>query len=169
MVPGLGRVAVLWNPTNPWHPTAVKDLEAASRQLGIDLSLLGVGDASDIEAAFAGVGRIRAGAVLVLSDPLTFAQRSQVAELAAKHRLPMMSGLIQYTEAGGLLSYWPDSVAMFHRAASYVHRILSGSQPGDLPIEQPTKFVLAINLKTAQRLGLTVPASLRLRADRLID
>jgi putative ABC transport system substrate-binding protein len=123
----------------------------------------------EFDAAFAAMARERAGAILSLSDPMTFAHRARLAELALKHRLPTMNGLTEYTEAGGLASYWPNSVEMFRRAATYVHRILSGARPGDLPIEQPTKFELVINLKTARTLGLKIPAAVLARADRVIE
>lgn len=169
MVPGLARVAVLWNPANPWHATGVKHVEAAARGLGVRLQVLGVREPDEFDAAFAAMARERAGAVLGLPDPLTFLHRARLADLAAKHRLPSMNGLSEYTEAGGLASYWPNSAEMFRRAATYVHRILTGTRPGDLPIEQPTKFELVVNLKTAKALGLAIPSSLRLRADRLIE
>jgi len=169
MVPGLSRVAVLWNPTNPWHASGVKRLEVAARVLRVRLQIVGVRKPDELDAAFVAMARERADAILSLPDGLTFAHRVRLAALAAKHRLPTMNGLIEYTEAGGLASYWPNSTEMFRRAAGYVHRILSGSRPGDLPIEQPTKFEFVINLKTARALGLTIPSSLRLRADRVID
>lgn len=169
MVPRLERVAVLWNPANPWHATGVKYVEVAARALGVRLQIRGVREPDEFDAAFAAMARERAGAVLSLPDPLTFLHRARLADLAARHRLPSMNGLSEYTEAGGLVSYWPNSAEMFRRAASYVHRILTGTRPGDLPIEQPTKFELVINLKTAKMLGLRMPSSLLQRADRLIE
>jgi putative ABC transport system substrate-binding protein len=169
MVPGLTRVAVLWNPTNPWHAPAVKRVEAAARALGLRLQVVGVRGSDEFDAAFAAMAKERAGAVLGLPDPLTFLHRTRLADLAAKHRLPTMNGLMEYTEAGGLASYWPNSAEMFRRAAFYVHRILSGAQAGDLAIEQPTTFELVVNLKTAKALGLRIPSSLLLRADRVIE
>jgi putative ABC transport system substrate-binding protein len=159
MVPGLTRVTVLWNPANPWH----------ARALGVQLQVVGVRGPDEFDAAFAMMARQRTGAILGLPDPLTFIHRARLADLGTKHHLPTMNGLSEYTEAGGLVSYWPNSGEMFRRAANYVHRVLSGTPPGDLPIEQPTKFELVVNLKTAKALGLTISSSLRLRADRLIE
>ena len=169
MVRGLARVAVLWNPGNPWHAPAVKRGEVAARALGLRLQVLAVRGPDEYDAAFAAMARERAGAVLGLSDPITFLHRARLADLAVKHRLPLMYGVIEYTEAGALASYWPNSADMFRRAASYVHRILTGIRPGDLPIEQPLKFELVVNLRTAKALGLTISPSLLLRVDRLIE
>jgi putative ABC transport system substrate-binding protein len=169
MLPGLTRVAVLSNPTNPWHAAGIKRVEVAARALRVTLQIVEVREPEDFEPAFAAIARNRAGAVLGLPDPLTFIHRGRLAGLAAKHRLPTMNGLVEYTESGGLASYWPRSTEMFRRAALYVHRILSGAQPGDLPIEQPMKFELVVNIKTAKALGLTIPSSLLLRADRVIE
>jgi putative ABC transport system substrate-binding protein len=169
MVPGLSRIAVVWNPTNPWHPTGVKRLETAARALGVRLQTVGVRTPDEIDPAFAAMVRQRADGILNLSDPLTYVHRARLADLAAKHRLPMMNGLIEYTEAGGLASYWPNSAEMLRRAAGSVHRILSGSRPSDLAIEQPTRFEFVINLRTAKALGLTIGQSVLLRADRVIE
>ena len=169
MVPGLSRVGVLWNPTNPWHAAGVKRVEIASQALGLRLQVVGVRGPDEFDAAFAAMARERAGAILGLPDPMTFAHRARLADLAAKHRLPTMNGVTAYTEAGGLASYWPDGAEMFRRAAGYVHKILSGARPGDLPIEQPTKFELVINLKTAKRLGLRIPPPVLARADRVLE
>ena len=111
----------------------------------------------------------RAQAVLVLADPMTYAHRRRLADLATKHRLPMMGGLREYAEAGSLMSYWADRTDLYRRVAYYVDRILKGASPGDLPIELPTKFEFLINLKTAKTLGITVPQSVLLRADRVIE
>ncbi|TMH62715.1 MAG: hypothetical protein E6H48_20710 [Betaproteobacteria bacterium] len=111
----------------------------------------------------------RAQALLVLADPMTFFHRRELAGLAIKHRLPMMGSLREFAEAGSLMSYWADTADLSRRAASYVDRILKGAKPGDLPIEQPTKFELVTNLKTAKTLGITIPQSVLLRADRIIE
>jgi putative ABC transport system substrate-binding protein len=169
MVPGLARVAVLWNPANPWHATAVKRIAPAARALGLRVQLVAVREAADLAPAFAAMSAERAGGVLSLADPLTFTHRARVAELALVHRLPTMNGLSEYVDAGGLASYWPNSVELFRRAADYVHRILGGARPSDLPIEQPTKFELVVNMKTAKALGLAIPRSFVLRADRLVE
>ena len=169
MVPGLERVAVLWNPANPWHAAAVKRVETSARALRLRLQVLAVRGPDEFDAAFAAMAKERAGGFLGLADPITFLHRARLADLATKHRLPSMNGLVEYAEAGGLASYWPNSAEMFRRAASYVHKILSGARPGDLPIEQPLKFDLVVNLETAKALRLTIPSSLLLRVDRLIE
>jgi putative ABC transport system substrate-binding protein len=169
IVPGLGRVAVLWNPDNPWHAIAVRRVESAAQRLHIGIRAFGVRSAREFDAAFAAMAQDRAGAALCLPDPMTFAQRARLAKLALEHRLPTMNGLAEYAEAGGLASYWPNTAEMLRRAASYVGRILAGARAGDLPVEQPTTFELVVNLKTAKALGISIPASVAARADRLIE
>jgi putative ABC transport system substrate-binding protein len=168
-VPHASRIGVLWNPDNPWHPLAVKGLRGQEQSLGVQLRVVGVRGPGEFDEAFRAVTTNRAQALLVFADPMTFAHRKRLAELAIKHRLPAMGSLREYAEAGNLMSYWADRGALFRRAASYVDRILKGAKPGDLPIEQPTKFELVINLKTAKALGLTIPPSLLLRADQVIE
>ncbi|MFI5373835.1 MAG: ABC transporter substrate-binding protein [Candidatus Rokuibacteriota bacterium] len=168
-VPRVVRIAVLWNPTNPWHPLALKGAEAAARPLVVQLQVLEVRRPEDLDKAFAAMTRDRAGAVLVLSDPMTFFYRRRLAELAAKRRLPAMYGVRGHVDAGGLMSYWAHQEELYQRVGSYVDRILKGAKPGDLPIEQPTKFELVINVKTAKALGLTIPPSLLQRADQVIE
>ena len=168
-VPRVARIAVLWNPTNPWHPLALKGAEAAARSLAVQLQAPEVRRPEDLDNAFAVMTRDRAGAVLVLSDPMTFFHRRRIAELAAKRRLPAMYGVRGHVDAGGLMSYWAHQAELYHRVASYVDRILKGTKPGDLPIEQPTKFELVINVRTAKALGLTIPPSLLQRADQVIE
>jgi putative ABC transport system substrate-binding protein len=125
--------------------------------------------AAELEGAFAAMARARAQAVLVLIGPIFFAERQRVAELAIKHRLPTMSTLKEVAEAGGLMSYGPNQEDLYRRGAIYVDKILKGAKPADLPVEQPTKFELVINLKTAKALGLTIPPSLLQRADQVIE
>ncbi len=168
-VPAVSRVGVLQNPVNPWHPIALKGIESRGRVLGVRLQAQDVRGPEDLDTAFLAMSRGQAGAVLVLADPMTFVHRAKIARLAAKYRLPGMYGLREYAEAGGLISYWPNTAASFRRAASYVDKILKGAKPADLPVEQPTKFELVINLKTAKALGLTIPPSLLLRADHVIE
>jgi putative tryptophan/tyrosine transport system substrate-binding protein len=168
-VPRASRIAVLWNPDNPWHPVAVKRLHARSTSLGLQLQVLEVRGPDTIDRAFSAMTAERAQAVLVLADPMLFVHRQRLADLALKHRLPMMGNVRAYAGAGSLLSYWADRADLSRRAASYVDRILKGAKPGDLPIELPTKFELVINLKTAKTLGITIPQSLLLRADRAIE
>ena len=169
-VPRAVRIAVLWNPSNPWHPIALKGAEAAARSLAVQLQLVAARDPDELNAAFAAMTRERAGAVLVLADPMTFYYRTRLADLAAKRRLPAMySGSRGYVEAGGLMHYWANQADLYRRVGSHVDRILKGAKPGDLPIEQPTKFELVINLKTAKALGLAISQSLLQRADQVIE
>ena len=168
-VPAASRIAILSNPTNPWHSRAVKGAEAAARSLAVHLQQLQVRGPEEFDHAFAAITKEGAGAVLILADPMTFFHRLRLAELAAKRRLPTMYGVRGYVEAGGLMSYWAHQADLYRRVASFVDRILKGAKPSDLPIEQPTRFELVINLKTARALGLTIPASLLRRADDVID
>lgn len=169
IAPGASRVAVLWNPANPWHANALRLVEAAGNGLGIGIRRVAVRGPSDFESAFATMARERISAILSLSDPVTFGRREELAALALQYRLPMMSGLTEYTEAGGLASYWPNTGEMFRSAAVYVHRILGGARPSDLPVEQPKTFEFVINMKTARALGVSIPAPVLHRADRLIE
>ena len=168
-VPRVKRIAVLWNPDNSWHPLAVKGAEAAARSLAVELQVLGARGPEEFDRAFEAMTRKGAGATLVLADPLSVFHRTRLADLAAKHRLPAMYGTRTYVEAGGLMSYWAHEADLYQRVANYVDRILKGARPADLPVEQPTKFDLIINLKTAKALGLTIPPSLLGRADELIQ
>ena len=168
-VPRAVRIAVLWNPSNPWHPLALKGAETAARSLAVQLHSVEVRGPAELDDAFATIVRERAEAVLVLADPMTFFHRIRLADLAAKRRLPTMYGVRGHTDVGGLMSYWAHQADLYRRAASYVDRILKGAKPGDLPIEQPTRFELVINLKTAKALGLTIPPALVLRADEIIQ
>jgi putative ABC transport system substrate-binding protein len=169
-VPRAVRIGVLWNPSNPWHPLALKGVEPGARSLGVQLQTLKVRDPEEFENAFAAMTRERAGAVLVLADPMMFFQRTRLADVVAKYRLPTMyGGTRAFVEAGGLMSYWANEADLYRRVGSYVDRILKGAKPGDLSIEQPTKFELVINLKTAKALGLTIPPSLLARADQVIE
>jgi putative tryptophan/tyrosine transport system substrate-binding protein len=158
------RIAVLWNPDNPWHPAAVKALHGESRSLSVQVQTVPVRRPEELDNAFEAMTRERAQAVLVLADPMTYFHRKRLAELAVKHRLPLMGGLREYTEAGGLMSYWADEGEQFRNVARYVDKILKGAKPADLPIEQPSKYELVINLKTAGALSLTMPQALLLRA-----
>ncbi len=167
-VPGASRVAVLSNPVNPAHVVVMKDLEDTARKLRVKLQVLEVRERQEIETAFAAMARERAEALLVAADPMFLAQRERIVELAAKHRLPAVFEFREFAEAGGLLSYGTNLPEMYRRLATYVDKILKGAKPGDLPIEQPTKFELVVNLKTAKALGLTVPRFLLDRADQVI-
>jgi putative tryptophan/tyrosine transport system substrate-binding protein len=169
-LPQVSRVAVLINPTNAIHQQIVaNELPDAAERLRLTLFTVEARAAEALEGAFETAVRSRAGAILALGDPLVFVQRARIAELAAKHRLPAMYLFRESVEAGGLMAYGPSFHDLGRRAAGYVDKILKGAKPGDLPVEQPTKFELVINLKTAKALGLTIPPSLLARADQVIE
>jgi putative tryptophan/tyrosine transport system substrate-binding protein len=164
----LSRVAVLYNSTNVAHQLYLKNLEAPARVLKFTLVPVGYRDPGDFENAFHTITSAQAGAVFLFSDGASFGQRVLIANLAVKRRLPSGFPAKEYVEAGGLLSYGPDLVHISRRGAAYVDKILKGAKPADLPIEQPTKFELVINLKTAKQIGLTIPPTVLARADRII-
>ena len=168
VVPKLSRVAVLSNPGNASNAPQLREAEVAARALGVRLQPLEVRDPSEIDSAFAAMTRERAGALIVLVDPIIFVHRRRVADLAAKSRLPSVYGVRGHAEAGGFMSYGADFADMSRRAATFVDKILKGAKPADLPVEQPTKFKLVVNLKTAKALGLTIPQSVLIRADEVI-
>jgi putative ABC transport system substrate-binding protein len=168
-VPGLSRVAVLANPVNPFSASAVRTAEGAAQALRIPLQLLEVRDPSEFEDAFAAMTRAQADALVVLPDPMLAAQRKRIVGLAAEHRLPAMYGFREDAEAGGLMAYATNYPDILWRAAAFVDKILKGAKPADLPIEQPTKFELIVNLKTAKALGLTLPPLLLFQADEVIQ
>jgi putative tryptophan/tyrosine transport system substrate-binding protein len=168
VVPKVSRVALLRNPDNPADTAMLREAEAAARALRVQLQSLQARNPQEIEGAFAAMIRERAGAFLMLTDAIFFTQRRQIAELAAKGRLPSL-GPSDYPDAGGLMSYGPNVADLERRAATFVDRILKGAKPEDLPVEQPTKFDLVINLRTAKAIGVTIPPSLLQRADRIID
>ena len=168
-LPRASRIAILWNPENPWHPGAMKELAVRARPSGVQLQGVQVRAPDELPGAFSAMVTERAHAVLVLPDPLTYIHRRYVADLAAKQRLPSIGGPREFAEAGCLLSYWAETTDLYRRAAAYVDRIFKGAKPADLPVEQPTKFELVINLKTAKALGLTIPQSLLQRADQVIE
>jgi len=163
------RVAILWNPDNPFHATHVREAESAASKLGLHAQSVEARGPKDLDDAFLAMERVRAGALLLLSDAVFLQHRAMIADLAAKRRLPAMYARREHVEAGGLIGYGVDRRALYRRLAVYVDKILKGAKPGDLPIEQPTKFELVINLKTAKALDLTIPPSLLLRADQVIE
>ena len=167
-VPKLSRVAVLWNTANSAHSHYLKAIEEPAKGLKLTLIPVGFREAGDFESAFRKAVRERANGLIVFSDGVTLGQRGPIADLAIKNRLPAISGAAQYAEAGGLISYGADQAERFRRAAAYVDKILKGTKPADLPVEQPTKFKLVINLKTAKQIGLTIPPNVLVRADRVI-
>ena len=168
-VPNVSRVAVLWNPANAvWQAQMLRATEVAARALGLQLQLLEARGPDELEGAFAAMTRERASALLVQVDVIFALHARRIADLAAKRRLPAMYGSREHVEAGGLISYAPNVPDVFRRAATYVDKILKGAKPADLPVEQPTKFELVINLKTAKALGLTIPQAVLIRADEVI-
>ena len=167
--PRTSKVAVLWNPTNPSNAPQIRDLQGAARTLRTQLQLLKVSAPRDLDDAFQAATRERAGALIVLDDLFIFTQRSQIIALAAKSRLPAIYGWGIFADAGGLMSYSPDFRDMGRRAAVFVDKILKGATPADLPVEQPIKFELVINRRAAKVLDLTIPSSLLLRADRVVE
>jgi ABC-type uncharacterized transport system substrate-binding protein len=169
VAPGASRIAILWDERNAASRLAVDGTEAAAKTANVTIRSVPVRSPAEIEAAFATVDRDRAGALGIVPSPMFFSHRKRFAELALKHRLPTVVGSREYVEAGGLVSYSPDYPDLFRRAATFVDKILKGARPADLPIEQPTKFELVINLKTAKALGLTIPPSLLGRADEVIQ
>jgi putative tryptophan/tyrosine transport system substrate-binding protein len=168
-LPQIARVAVLANPAVPGHALRLHHLTVAGRALGLSLHILELRRAEELDTAFAAMRRAGAEALFVLSDPLLLNDlRGRIADLAAQSRLPAMYGWKMYVEAGGLMSYGPRLPDLNRRAAYYVDRLLKGAKPADLPVEQPTKFELVVNLKTADALGLTIPPTLLFQADEVI-
>jgi putative ABC transport system substrate-binding protein len=166
--PKLTRVAILLNPANQFSALAWRETESMARPFKITLQVLEARNPDEFGPAFEAAIKERAGALLVVEDPMFFGERSRLTRLAAKSRLPAIYGILEYTEVGGLMAYAADRADMFRRAATYVDKILKGAKPGDLPVEQPTKFELVINLKTAKQIGLTIPPNVLARADRVI-
>src|SRR5712691_9869284 len=171
-VPGVSRVAFLWQPgalDERQEKDRLKRAEVAGRALAMRLQFVEARGPEDFDRAFSDMTRARAGALTVLGGAMLFNERRRLVDLAAKNRLPAVYSWREFTDAGGLMSYGPDLADSLRRAATYVDRILKGAKPADLPVEQPTKFELAINLKAAKALGLTIPPSVLLRADRVIE
>jgi putative tryptophan/tyrosine transport system substrate-binding protein len=170
LVPGVSRVAVLWNPTNPNNAARIDQMQAAAKTLRLTLSpVVGAADRQDLDKGFEAILAARAEALIMESDRALLAHRVQILEFAKKRRLPALYPYLEFVQAGGLASYAPSYPVMFQRAATYVDKILKGAKPGDLPIEQPTRFELVINLATAKALGLALPHPLLLRADQVIE
>jgi putative tryptophan/tyrosine transport system substrate-binding protein len=167
-VSNASRIAVLSNPTSRTNPLQLKQVQVAAPALAVRIQPLEVSKSEDFEAAFGAMVRERADAFMVLPDPVLNAQRATVVSLAAKHRLPGIYDRRAYADAGGLMTYGPNFPDLLRRAAVYVDKILKGAKPGDLPVEQPTKFELIINLKTAKQIGLTIPPNVLARADRVL-
>jgi putative ABC transport system substrate-binding protein len=169
VAPKLARVALLTNPENPASARFLREAEAAARPLGLRLHTLEARNSQEIDSAFAAMTGDRAGALLILPDGVFLGQRIQIPELAATTRLPSIYGTPEYAEAGGLMGYGASRLDQMRRAATFVDKILKGAKPADLPVEQPAKFELVINRRTAKAIGLTIAPSLLQRADHIID
>jgi putative ABC transport system substrate-binding protein len=167
--PALAHVAFLFNPSNPFYVTSMKQIEAAVRALRVKLLSLPVSKTEDLDGAFDKVLKERPEALLVLADRVFLHNRNRIAEFAVKHRLPTMMPYKELVEAGGLIAYGPSYEGMHRRAADYVDKILKGAKPSDLPVEQPTQFDLRVNLKAAKAIGVKIPEAFLLRADQVIE
>ena len=171
-VPGVSRVAVLWQPGGLGERTdkdMLKGADVAARTLGVRLQFVEARGSADFDRAFSEMTRARTGALAVLGSNMFVSERRRLVDLAAKNRLPAVYSVREFVDAGGLMSYGPSLADLYRRAATYVDKILKGTKPADLPVEQPTKFELVINLKTAKALGLTIPPSVLGRADEVIQ
>ena len=169
LAPAASRVAVLTNPTNRSHAAFATELKVAARSPGTQLQVLEAPNPDQLDSAFAAMTREHAAALLVLTDSMFLGQQQRMADLAARSRLPALYSQKEFVDAGGLVSYGPSLSEMFHHAATHVDKLLRGAKPADTPVEQPTKFELVINLRTAKALGLTIPKDMLLRADEVIQ
>jgi len=167
-VPRLTRVGILWNSGNPDNATQLREAESAATALGVQLQPVEVKSSNDFDKAFSGITKGRSGALYALGDSLIATNRKRIVDFAAKSRLASMFSTRQAVEAGGLMAYGTNFLDLFRRTAIYVDKILKGAKPADLPVEQPTKFELVINLKTAKQIGLTIPPNVLVRADKVI-
>jgi putative ABC transport system substrate-binding protein len=168
-VPGLSRVAAILNPTNPVYRLELQETQDAARSLGLQLQpIVEVSDLKTLQEGFTTLSRNRVGGLLLFTDTILYSMRGRIVSLAAKNRLPGMYFQSEFADDGGLMSYGPNFHDLYRRAATYVDKILKGEKPADLPVEQPTKFELVINLKAAKQIGLTVPPNLLARADKVI-
>ena len=168
-VPKVSKIAVLLNPGTPTSDSIVEGLQVAARGKGVEVTVVTAATSEEIQRAFSLMGQQGAHALVVVADPYLIQQRRQIAALATQNRLPAIYGLREHAEAGGLMSYGPNRAEIYGRAAIYVDKILKGTKPGDLPIEQPTKFELVINLKAAEALGLKFPQAVTALADEVIQ
>jgi putative tryptophan/tyrosine transport system substrate-binding protein len=169
MVPHAGIVAVLLNPNNPVFDTQSREIDYAAHTLGVQLDVQRAGTDSELDAAFAALGKVQAGALLVTADPFFNSKHEKVIGEAARHMLPAISAGRQFAEGGGLMSYGTSLTAAFHQLGMYTGQFLKGAKPADLPVLQATNFEFIINLNTAKRLGLAVPPTLLARADEVIE
>ena len=169
ITPRLARVAVLWNPAVLDKVVEWKEMESSARAMKLDLLSVEVRSAADFDRAFEGIKGMRPQGLIALGEPLVFGQRGRIIEFAAKARLPTIFNWREAVEEGALIAYGPDIADLYRRAAAYVDKVLRGAKPGDLPIEEPMRFDFAVNLKTARALGLTIPQSILVRADRVTE
>jgi ABC-type uncharacterized transport system substrate-binding protein len=168
-VPGAARIGALWNPANPIHGPGLQEVEAAAQALKVQLHAVGVQAPQELEGAFVALGKERVQALTVPPDGMFLAHQAQIIALVAQHRIPTIYGVRELAEAGGLMAYGVNLPEQYRRGATYVDKILKGAKPTDLPVEQPTKFDLVINLQTAKALGLTMPPTLLFQADKVIQ
>jgi putative ABC transport system substrate-binding protein len=169
IVPNLSSIAVLSNAKNPQSKIEMKEMQTAAQAMGLQLQSVEISTEGGLDDAFVAMSKASAQGLILLTDPILFSQRKRTVDLASKYRLPAVYFYSGFVEEGGLMSYGPSDVDLFRRAAGYVDRILKGTKPGELPVEQPTKFELTFNLKTAKALGLAVPANFLARADEVIE
>jgi putative ABC transport system substrate-binding protein len=169
LLPDLRRVAVLRNPRNRTHDIFLRETQAAAAATGVTLGVFDFAAEADLEPAFAAMAKERMQAALLLPQPIGIALRQPIADIALRHRLPVMFPSPEPVEVGGLVSYGPSHVDLWRRAASHVDRVLKGARPAELPIEEPTRFELVLNARSARALGLSIPAALQLRADRVLE
>jgi putative ABC transport system substrate-binding protein len=169
VIPTLTRVGVLWNPPQPAHTRQLKNIEPTARSLGLQIQPVQIGTTEDLERAFTTLGNRRAGAVVLLGSDLHTRNFGTISRLALRSKLPTMASSRRFVQAGGFMSYGASDRESVQGAVSYVDKILKGARPADLPVQQPTRFELLVNLKTAKVLGLTVPQSVRVRADQVIQ
>jgi putative tryptophan/tyrosine transport system substrate-binding protein len=168
-VPPVDRLGLIWNPTAPGVELRLKEARKAATRFGVTLRTFEVRDAKELDGVFTTMRKERLARLMVLADPLTVRNRAHIVELAARNRIPAIYPFLEFTRVGGLMAYGPSIPELFRRAAGYVEKILKGAKPADLPVEQPTKFDLVINLKTAKALGLSIPRPVLARADELIQ
>ena len=169
IAPQASHVGVIWNPDSPGMSAAWKATEDAAATLGVKLQSVAARRLEDFDAGFTTIALRRPGALLIFADPLTYTRRREIVATAARHRIPAIYAIREATDEGGLMSYGVNNLDLFRRAAYFVDRILQGAKPSELPVEQPTKLELVINLKTARTLGLTIPSPLLLQADEVIE